>query len=846
MTTSKNMARETIDFGIDLGTTNSSVAVTNGTSVRVFRNADGWEYTPSAVWEDKSKALRVGRMAKERLESDPGNAHCEFKLQMGVTGSEAERLFERSGHRMTPQQLSAEVLKALRQDVERESGEVVDAAVITVPAAFEIPQCNATREAAERAGFRQSALLQEPVAAALAYLENFKEDKGYWLVFDFGGGTFDAAVIQLNDGSFECIAHKGDNALGGKLIDWAIVNELFIPALTKEYQLSDFRRGNPKWRTAISKLKLQAEEAKIRTTANESVEVRIDFVCQDDSGQAVEFNFDLKRSDVERLCEPFVHRAIDICKQALREAKLGSGGTKSVLLVGGPTLMPYFRRMLSDPKVGLGIPLDFTQDPLTVVARGAAKFARRQRRTIKAPDQDKTGETGQLNLDIHYKPVGPETDPIVSGRIIASNGEDFSAFTIEFTNTTMRPPWRSGRVGLSPEGSFLTNLEAEKGPENEFSIEVFDSHGNRRPIQPQRITYLVDVGVKEQPVINPIGVAVAGNKFITLLAKGMPLPARKRKKFLTVIDIKKGQLIPIVTILEGDQKRADRNKLVVEIGLPQNALIRDLPAGSEVDVTIEMDESRQVRAKAVITEIDQEFEAELDWNNYQREASSPAGLRQEFDTQTKRLEQFRQKAKDMQVKKAQNLLLKIDADRILPEIQSLLKSEGDHDAAITCRNRILDLTRSLDQIEDVLDWPAQISQANEDLALWKKIIEADYFEASHSEKSEFRRLEADVRRLIDNEGAAEVDQLKDSMAAVDDLGWSVQLRKPAWWVRRLEYLSTRMGDMNNRQQAQAFVDQGLRAQNTGDFESLKSAVRQLGAMLPPGSDKSQGPVLTER
>src|ERR1043166_1920673 len=196
-----NPPRDTIDFGIYLGTAHAQIAVANGTSVTIVRNSDGWESTPCAVWEDKSKALRVGRMAQERLESDPGNAHAEFRLQMGVASAQAERIFERSGNRMTPQQLSAEVLKSLRRDVERESGEVVDAAVITVPAAFEIPQCLATREAAERAGFKQSALLQEPVAAALAYLENFKENKGYWLVFDLGGGTLDAAVIQLNDGS---------------------------------------------------------------------------------------------------------------------------------------------------------------------------------------------------------------------------------------------------------------------------------------------------------------------------------------------------------------------------------------------------------------------------------------------------------------------------------------------------------------------------------------------------------------------------------------------------------------------------------------------------------------------
>jgi molecular chaperone DnaK len=842
------MARETIDFGIDLGTTNSAVAVTNATTVKVFRNAEGWEYTPSAVWEDKNQNLLVGRLAKERLESDSENAHCEFKLQMGATGANAERIFAGSGRRMTPEQLSAEVLKVLRKDVERDCGEMVDAAVITVPAAFELAQCNATRTAAELAGFKQCVLLQEPVAAALAYLENFKGEQGYWLVFDFGGGTFDAAVIQLRDGSFECIAHKGDNALGGKLIDWDIVNQLFIPTLTREYRLADFRRGNGQWLKAISKLKLKAEEAKIGTTVNPSMEVTIDFVCQDDAGRPVGLNFELKRQDVERLCEAYVLRAIDICGQALREAKLGPDGVESVLLVGGPTLMPYFRRMLADPKAGLGIPLDFSQDPLTVVARGAARFARRQRRTVKPTGEQAKAQSGQLVIDLHYKPVGPETDPIVSGRIVNADGQTFAGYTIEFTNTTMRPSWRSGRIGLSPEGSFLTNLEAEKGPENLFTIELSDSHGNRRPASPDRLTYLVDVGVREQPVINSIGVALMGNKFFTLLKKGTSLPARnKRKKFITGVDIKRGQPVPpIVIIMEGDSRRADRNKTCVEIKLPPEAITRDLPAGSEVEVTVEMDESRYIRAKALVCEMDQEFEAELDWTSYQQEANNPAGLRREFEAQTKRLKEARQKAREMDVDKAEKLLLKIDADRIISEIENLLGSATDNDAAITCRNRILDLTRSLDRVEDILEWPGQVEQARKEVNYWKGIIDDDYFKASTVEKSEFRKFESDIRRLLENDTPSEADKLKDLLAALDDLGYSILVRSPAYWVNRFKYLEKQVEAMTNPQQAQAFLDQGRRAMKANDFESLQSAVRQLSALLPRNLAETQGPILIER
>jgi molecular chaperone DnaK len=443
--------------------------------------------------------------------------------------------------------------------------------------------------------------------------------------------------------------------------------------------------------------------------------------------------------------------------------------------------------------------------------------------------------------------VGPQTDPVISGRIKSSDGQDFSGFTIEFTNTTMRPPWRSGRIELSPEGSFLTNLEAEKGAENIFTIEVFDAQGNRQSVSPERITYLVDVGVRPSPIINSIGVAVMGNRFVRLLEKGMPLPARKRKKFCTGVDIRRGQPAPpIVIVAEGDNSRADRNKICVEILLPVDALARDLPAGTGVDVTVEMDESRLIRAKAYIDDLDQDLEAELDWTKYQQEANSAEGLRQEFNAQTKRHEEYKRKSGEMRVEKAEKLLLRIDADRIIPEIQSLLSAASDHDAAVTCRNRILDLARALDRVEDVLEWPGNVARANEDLSYWKKIIEDDYFKASTMEKSEFYRLEGEIRQLLEKDATSDADKLRDLQTALDDLGYSILLRSPAYWDSRFKNLEKRVNEMTNQQQAQAFLDQGYRARQRGDFEALKSAVLQLSSLLPRGATETKGPILIER
>jgi len=149
--------------------------------------------------------------------SDPSNTAIEFKRQMG---SDHAYAFKSSGQRRKPEELSAEILKSLRGDVEQRTGEIIEAAVITVPAAFELHQCDATRKAAELAGFKQSPLVQEPVAAALAYGFDLDSKKAYWLVFDFGGGTFDAAVMRSEEGTIHVVDHGGDNFLGGSNIDF--------------------------------------------------------------------------------------------------------------------------------------------------------------------------------------------------------------------------------------------------------------------------------------------------------------------------------------------------------------------------------------------------------------------------------------------------------------------------------------------------------------------------------------------------------------------------------------------------------------------------------------------------
>jgi molecular chaperone DnaK len=475
------------------------VAVLRGVTTEIIKNNDNADVTPSAVSIKKNGAVFVGQRAKNFIYDNLDDTSIQFKRLMGT--DHAYR-FKSSGQVKKPEELSAEILKSLRADVQQRTGETLEACVITVPAAFELNQCDATRKAAKLAGFKQSPLLQEPVAAALACGFQSDNEKAYWLVYDFGGGTFDAAVIRAEEGTVHVVNHGGDNFLGGSDIDWALVERVLMPQVLQQFDLPEFARWNKQWQPAFAKLKHFAELAKIELSRNERTSLQ---TCKfkDQNQEEVEFECEVTRADLVRVAEPIIARSVEICKRVLSEKRLGPQAIEKVILVGGPTLAQYFREVL---KTGLGIPLDYTADPLTVVARGAAIFAGTQRldRTVSAP-----AAAGEYAIDLKHKPVGMDSAPMVGGKVSNESTNDFTGFTLELVNT--KTQWRSGKIALRTDGIFLVSLHAERGDRNTFQIELFDPSGSRQKTHPDTLTYTIGAVVEEQSLPNSVGLSLANN-----------------------------------------------------------------------------------------------------------------------------------------------------------------------------------------------------------------------------------------------------------------------------------------------------------------------------------------------
>jgi molecular chaperone DnaK len=813
------MSRTTIDFGIDLGTTNSAISVLNGVQQDIIKNSDDQDVTPSAVYINKQGVVRVGMRAKNAtvLEKSEEDAHTEFKRQMGTPH---QYQFRSSATERKPEELSAEVLKELRASAEAKTGECIQSAVITVPAAFELHQCDATRRAAELAGFKGSPLLQEPVAAALAYGFQIDSEKAYWLVYDFGGGTFDAALIKSEEGMINVVHHGGDNFLGGSDIDWAIIEKLIIPQLTRNYDLPGFVRGAERWSLKLRSIKHAVEAAKLELSTKEVTTLTGVGIFEDNSGEEVECDeISLSRDDLIRVAEPLIARSIEISRKVLQDKNLGTQAVQRVIVVGGPTKAPYFREMLSN---GLRIPIDYSQDPLTVVARGAAVFAGTQKISASLQKKAVVGEY-QIQISEKYKPVGHETDPLIAGKVTSPAGDATSGFKIEFVNPSTK--WRSGQIPVNAEGGFMGNLLAEKGVRNVFQIELANVQGSLQKVVPDHVVYTVGAVIEEQPLIKSIGLAKADNTVDCFFKGGMGLPQKKRwpTSHKTTVSLKVGEVgaavkIPIV---EGEEEHADRNRMVGYLEIDSTMVRRDLPAGSDVEITLRVDASRTIMLEAYFPLLDEEFSKQLE---IEKPNADPLQIASTLRSEKIRLRELKEQAKEAGeialVKELENYEEDTDRD------EAVRAAKGDPAAAEKAAKRIWELQNQLDAVEKKLRWPALVAEARE-LQEDVTTLANDHGNSAQQEKVE------DWSDMIDSIiDKKQTDRLPRKIEEGRSIYVQILFSLPGFWVGSFQRMERDRGNFSDPSAAERLFERGREYLRNNNIEGLTDVVRKLWSLLP--------------
>ncbi|MGB2865386.1 MAG: Hsp70 family protein [Sedimentisphaerales bacterium] len=793
---------------MDLGTTNSAIAVLNGTVPEIIKNNDDLDITSSAVHISKRGQLRVGKRAQQQLlrEGSEDDVYIEFKRRMGT---DHVYTFRSAGLSKSPEDLSAEVLKSLCGNVQQRLGEDVPAAVITVPAAFAQKKCAATKRAAEMIGLTQCPLVQEPVAAALAYGFQLQAEREYWLVYDFGGGTFDAALMKADDGMIDVVNHGGDNNLGGADIDWAIVEKIILPQVTKEFNFPGLKRENPRWRIAIARIKHAVEAAKIELSRSEKTFLN-DCMVKDADGETVEIDFPLTRSEVVTVAEPEIMKSVKICKRVLKEKDLAPSMINKVILVGGPTLAPYFREILSDQ---LKVSLDHSIDPLTVVARGAAIFAGTQRLVDKGPVTK-----GTYKLELNYSPMGPDPDFRVRGKVV-EEGDDLTEYTVNFAN--LATGWDSGKIPLKSEGTFKADLLAEAEGRNTFTIQLADAKGTLQKTVPEELVYTPRITcISDQPVINSLGVEIGTNEFDILLEKGIPLPAKKTKVYHTTKSLNKGDTGEMLSIpvVEGENPKADRNLLQGMLTVKGADLRRDIPAGSEVEVTLLMDEDRCIRARAYITMLDEEFEVEIKPETRTPDASR---LKGELCEEKKRLGELAKKSGSSPGVQEQQAKIE--------ELEGMVETaQGDPDAANKAEAHILELKANLDRIENESEWPKIIEDARQKLDALDNIISQP-----GNDKPDFKQrakeLRAEVEQLIEEHRD---DRIPKKVEQVSFLCGEVYWSNEQFVVGMFMHVKQEKSKMRDQVMASQLINQGDSCIQRGDIQQLRQVTGQLIGLLP--------------
>jgi len=802
------MAETPLYVGIDLGTTNSAAAVFDGERVAVVRNAQGATVTPSVVRIDKQGRVTVGTRARRFLEQDPANTAAEFKRLMG-TDRPIE--FPAAGLAKKPEELSAEVLKALRQDITDQLGVAIDRAVISVPALFELPQSAATSEAARLAGFGRVELLQEPIASALAAGWRADDDgAGTWLVFDLGGGTFDASLLETRDGLLRVVGHDGDNFLGGRDFDWTITEHLASRLAVVP------RRANAEHAAALRALRLAAEDAKIELSRGERAQVTLAQPLVID-GQDVEVDLELDRATVERLCAPLVDRALDVCVRLLTANGLGPGRLAKIVLVGGPTVMPIVRARVA---ARLEAPIAEGHDPMTLVAQGAALYAATAGLDGRAAAQ---APIAGRQVWLQYPAVSADLTPHVVGKFV---GADPPA-KVKLVRSD--GGWTGAEASVQPDGTFLTSVALLPRRACTFDIVATAASGAAIAVSPPALTIVQGLTIGDPPLSRTLGVALASGHVQTYLERGAPLPARRTFTHHTVETVAKGSdgSVLRIPIVQGEMSQAHLCRLVGTLDIGGDAVKDTVPTGSAVEVTIELDRGGRLSARALVPSIGQVFE-------HVAHLLVPDAAPESLDSA---LRDLRRQLMDLRTDAFRHGLGQVieKLDRLearLAEAEADIDAShgGDADAAQRARRALLEVDATMADADLARKWPEL------DAASRQAAITASSTVGFHGTDAE-RALLQDVLAAMDKARRdKDAPELERQMRLAQRLSSAAFNRTPEAWEWYFEDAASEVSRARDLPKAQRLVNDGKGAIERGDTEELRRVVKALWQLLPEDSE----------
>lgn len=722
-----------INIGIDLGTTNSAIAEYNNGKVTVHKNPVGFrELLPSVVSFRKNRTL-IGDKAKERFLVDASNTFASFKRAMGSDKKYHAALLERE---VSPIELSAMILAELQNFV---LDSEVKSAVVTIPASFNTIQSNATKEAGLAAGLEEVVLLQEPIAACVAYSNEQElsiEEEEIWLVYDFGGGTFDVSLAKVSDRSLEIIDHKGDNFLGGVDLDLKIIQEIICKAIETE-----FSEHTDLWKTMISsddktykklyyEFLFKAEEAKKELSVREKTFIEIE---NDDFDLFT--TIEITREEFNKLVKPKFDVSYALLEELIKDNLLNFSDISRIIMVGGTTFIPYVRQQLTQRT---NIVLDTNMDPTQAVVIGAAYFAGNKESSLEVEEKPKTGFVrSKASVQWIYENQSNDAEELLVGLFdgkmeghyrITRNDGGFDTGLVRFQNKITE---------------FLPLIS---GAKNMFSIQLYNNYK-------ELIDENNDIGISQgiynvlgQPLPNDICIELDGEDGTYLeevFKKNDILPLSKTiykiasKTILTGSDEKL-----IINILEGSVRNSTASNLSIGyIEISGNDIALDIIKGLDIEINFKISESRDLSVSIFIDAINLRLKQVFNPNQYVLK----------FDKTINEIEQYTERLQlEIQWLDNSDIELKSELRKLENDLINLYGEaiEYQNDTLTEKKYQINETKRLLIQKYDLLLANKFLLEEIENYTDAKELLEDELENFSESQKKSYDKIIANEKDFL--------------------------------------------------------------------------------------------------
>ncbi|MBN9348030.1 MAG: Hsp70 family protein [Devosia sp.] len=816
-------------IGIDLGTSNSAIVGTDGEVLRLFKTVEGMDVMPSAIMIDRRGGMFVGRKAYEQLAYSPQSVQQKFKRLMG-TGSMVE--FPGTDRVLSPEEASAEILKSLVAQARRDLPDIeIEGTVITIPAAFNQMQSEATMRAARLAGLDKVSLLQEPIAAAMTANSAIGGGSGQFLVYDLGGGTFDAAIVQSVSGNVTIVAHAGVNMLGGADFDRAIVNSVVRPWLLKTFNLPDNFQSDARYSRLIRIASYRAEMCKIALSSQQVDHVSADenqVGTKDESGKDIYLDVEVTRGVLEDLIASNVERSISECRALLSSNGYQPGDMDAVVLIGGPSRMPYIRERVA---FELGVALDTNVDPMTAVATGAAIFASGRDWASDGATAPKTGratKTSTSSLQLRFEYVDNTAAATFSLKLKAPADAvpQNTHVQVDAANG-----WTSGKLPLSPTLD-VKGIPLPRVGSNEVKVSVFGPDGSldaeaSTVLRITRLTATAD----GMPLMHNLAIKVVKggpgaevNKLHTIAKKGAPTPARGMESFRAARDLRAGDKASLSFELYEQADGVDDPSLNLGVGsfelrgdsLTTGQIIRK---GDRVNVHWSIDANSLLHCHFEIPDaglyhsLENMYVPTSSASNFDGDDGAQLARRGIEDAR-RDLEQLERALGSRIVAKSSELRNRLDTQ----ETAVALSPDADTKRMVTQEARFL--RQEIHRLKHDSENVAAVLQ-----------IEWDDFE-NHYTRYLAKDVEPDVNANITRQIASGRDALrrgdsKESRHAMDEASALLRgflFKQPGFWVAQYESLVDSRFNAVDKALHDRLAEQGQRAISQNDVDELRKVV----------------------